>query len=165
MAKPAKQAGRQQKEELRSLLRLAALKLQTPVHDCTTLREILLAAQAMHSGMAEQSQKTGVVLPAARSCGWPLAEPVTHVAGWAGLTHSSGHRRADKAGMLTDCHLAPRCSILYDAGIPILDDREWRAEASHIVPDLQLAPAEEDVCLADVQLFGNPADYQAALAA
>jgi hypothetical protein len=170
LAKAAKDVGRKKKDELRALLRLAALKLKRTVEYCTALREVLLVAQAMHRGMAELSQKTEVVLQAARSCGWLSYRPSPTSGKLVRAdTQLWAQVHAEKAGRLSDLHLGTRYDWLDEAGKPILDEGNWQKEAEKLAEDQHpaLRPdlAEDDVCLDGVNLFNSLADYEEALTA
>ena len=71
LAKPAKDAGRRRKEELRELMRVAARRdgLDAPTYK-TGKRELMTLAIHMHQAMVQLNEKTDVVLQAARGCGW-----------------------------------------------------------------------------------------------
>ena len=75
LAKPGKDVGRSKKEELREVMRLAALRLNQPVQYKSDKREILLVALAMQDAMMDLNRRTEVVLQAARACGWLAYRP------------------------------------------------------------------------------------------
>ena len=69
-AQPAKAAGREEHERLRSLLRQKARQEGTGVRYKVGCREILQTVQAMHLRMCELNQSRQTVLAEARACGW-----------------------------------------------------------------------------------------------
>ena len=171
LAKVAKDAGRKKKDELRTLLRLAALKLGKQPEYHSSLRELMLVCQAMHDGMVQLNVKSEVVLQAARSCGWLSYRPSAKTERLERAdTQLWAQVHEEKAGRLTDTHLTKRYAWLDEAGKPI-QDATWVAEcevqAESRRPDLSAENCDEseDICLDSVRLFENAADYQQALAA
>ncbi len=135
LAKPAKDAGRRKKEELRELMRLAALELNQPVQYTSTSREILQVALAMQAGMEELSRRAEAALQAARAGGWFAWRP-----------DSTGQlQRADKdlwaqvhseaAGRVSAEQLRDRYNWLDSAGKPDRKKAEaWKAEVGTPAP-------------------------------
>ncbi len=131
MAKPAKDAGRNKKEELRQLMRLAAVELGQPVEYSSTVREILQVAEAMHEEMVGLNSQTDVVLQGSRAGGWFAWRP----------DEAGKLQRADRelwaqvhteaAGRVSAVQLRHRYDWLDSTGKPDKQKAEsWRQEAA-----------------------------------
>ena len=151
-AKPAKDAGRQKKDELRELMRLAAARAgQAPSYQ-SGAREILQVCNAMQTAMQDLAASRDMVLQACRSTGWLAYRP----------DETGQLQRADRepwaaclplaGGRASQAQLANRFSWLDSQGRPTLPDRQagqlpslpaWVAE--HSLPDE--APDQDSLCL------------------
>ena len=69
LAKPGKDAGRQEKDRLREVMRESCIQLGLPVSYESGKREMVQVAMAMQTAMMELNSQTGVVLQAARAGG------------------------------------------------------------------------------------------------
>ena len=172
LAKPGKDVGRAKTDQLREVMRLAALRLGKPVQYKSDKREILLVALAMQDAMLDLNRCTEVVLQSARACGWLAYRP--DEAGrllpadrelWAQV-HSQ------VAGRISKEQLADRFSWLDVDGKPVLpelDKKAWQHEAKELSlteKPAQPEPVADDVNLdTDIVYFDTEADRQAALLA
>ena len=172
LAKPGKDAGRGKKEELREVMRLAALRLNKPVQYQSGKREILLVALAMHDAMVDLNRRTEVVLQAARACGWLAYRPDAEGRMLPADRETWAQVHSQVAGRITAEQLEPRFSWLDEAGKPVmpeLNSKAWQNEAEELSKDekpAQPEPAKDDVNLdTDLVYFDTEAEKQAALLA
>ncbi len=148
LAKPAKDAGRRKKEQLRELMRLAAVELKQPVEYTSTVREILQVALAMQDEMEALNRRTEVVVQAVRAGGWFAWRP-----------DSEGQlQRADKelwaqvhlkaAGRVSATQLRDRYNWLDSTGKPDRKKAEaWQAEAAEEARPEDHQPEPDADCL------------------
>ena len=149
LAKPAKDAGRAEKERLRELMRLACLRLGQPVRYQSTNKEVLQVAQAMHDRMVSLNLKTEAVLQACRAGGWfayrpdhkGRLQPAEHQA-WAQL-----HPQA--AGRVAASQLTDRMNWLDDNGKPRQAQEDWQAQQEEAA---QTEPLKQPVFKPDEDL-------------
>ena len=171
LAKPAKDAGRAKKEELRELMRLAALKLKKPVQYKSTAREILLVALAMNSGMVALNRKSATVLQACRAGGWLAYRPDSSGKLQKADTEVWAQVHPQAAGRVSAAQLANRYDWLDADGKPCMlpeEAKAWLEEAKEKSAwhDPQAQPEEDCLDLeAEVAHLETDEDYQAALAA
>ena len=150
LAKPAKDAGRQEKDRLRELMRLCCLQLGQTVRYVSGKKEMVQIALAMQAAMQELNSKTEVVFQAARAGGWLAYRP-----------DSQGNlARADRqvwaqihletGGRVSAAQLQPRYNWLDQTGKPVRQDNtDFSAEQHQHLPPVQ--PEAEDLELEDWQ--------------
>ena len=173
LAKPAKDAGRAEKERLREVMRLAAAKLGLPVQYKSTKREILLVALAMDARMRELNAETQAVLQACFAGGWFAWRP-----GPDGSLHRTSEELwaqqfAQAAGRVSADQLASRYDWLDSSGKPTMPDlskpKDWQQEAETDLihnPDPQAQPEEDCLDLETEPVYlDDEEELQSALAA
>ena len=167
-AKPAKDAGRQEKERLRELMRIACRQLGQPVKYVSTKKELLQVSQAMHDRMVSLNNSSDTVLQACRAGGWFAYRP----------DETGDLHRADRqewaqahpqaAGRVSVAQLAGRYDWLDEQGKPQIQQPDW-AQNQNEAEDLPVKPVFQPG--EDVDLQAEPAelltlaDYELAVAA
>ena len=157
LAKPAKDAGRRRKEELRELMRVAARRdgLDAPTYK-TGKRELMTLAIHMHQAMVQLNERTDVVLQAARGCGW-LMYRSDDTGRLKDINRESWAVKHPVAGRLSSQHLQNRMTWLSADGRPSLPTAT--PDGHQPVPDwlpdeLSRKPEEEpDVCDLELDPF------------
>ena len=137
-AKPAKDAGRAEKERLRELMRLACIELQQPVKYCSTKKEILQVASAMHSRMVSLNRESDTVLQSCRAGGWFAYRPDSEGKLVEADTQLWAQANPQAAGRVSARQLQGRFDWLDDAGKPLMQDADWQkkleSEGRELVP-------------------------------
>ena len=172
LAKPGKDVGRAKKEQLREVMRLAALRLKKPVQYRSDKREILLVALAMQDAMLDLNRQTEVVLQAARACGWLAYRPDDVGRLLPADRELWAQVHSQVAGRISLEQLADRFSWLGEAGKPVLPELKttaWQEEAEVLAETekpAQPEPVADDVNLdTDIVYFDSATEQQAALLA
>ena len=157
LAKPAKDAGRRRKEELRELMRVAAFRdgLDVPTYK-TGKRELMTLAIHMHQAMVQLNERTDVVLQAARGCGW-LMYRSDDSGRLNDINRESWAVKHPVAGRLSSQHLQKRMTWVSADGRPSLADAtpdEHQPVPDWLPEELSRKPEEEpDVCDLELDPF------------
>ena len=168
LAKPAKDAGRREKERLRELMRLAAIRLNEPVQYESTKREIVQVAVAMHTGMVELNSKSDTVLQACRAGGWFAYRPNSAGKLLPADREVWAQAHVQAAGRVAAHQLAERFDWLDAAGKPQLFGVHWQAECASVASPADVQREPEPDCLdlgMELGHLDSEADYQSALQA
>ena len=157
LAKPAKDAGRRRKEELRELMRVAAFRdgLDVPTYK-TGKRELMTLAIHMHQAMVQLNERTDVVLQAARGCGW-LMYRSDDTGRLKDINRESWAVKHPVAGRLSSQHLQNRMTWVSADGRPSLADAtpdEHQPVPDWLPEELSRKPEKEpDVCDLELDPF------------
>ena len=157
LAKPAKDAGRRRKEELRELMRVAAFRegLDVPTYK-TGKRELMTLAIHMHQAMVQLNERTDVVLQAARGCGW-LMYRSDDSGRLNDINRESWAVKHPVAGRLSSQHLQNRMTWVSADGRPSVADAtpdEHQPVPDWLPEELTRMPEKEpDVCDLELDPF------------
>ena len=146
LAKPAKDAGRVMKENLREVMRAAGAQLGQPVSYESGKKEMVQVAVAMQTAMEELNNRTEVVLQSARAGGWLAYRPD----GDGKLLHADRQDWAkahlETAGRVSAEQLGPRYDWLGEGGKPVRTDQTDHSKEQHLPP---VEPDDGDLVLED----------------
>ena len=167
-AKPAKDAGRQEKERQRELMRLACRQLGQPVKYVSTKKELMQVSQAMHDRMVSLNNSDDTVLQACRAGGWFAYRPDETGALQRADRQEWAQAHPQAAGRVSVAQLADRFDWLDEQGKPQMQQADW-AKKQEETSDLPVKPvfqAGEDLDLqAEPAELLTLADYELAVAA
>ena len=108
LAKPAKDAGRQEKDRLRELMRQSCIELGQSVRYESGKKEMVQIALAMQTGMLDLYSRTEVVLQAARAGGWLAYRPDPEGKLLRADTEKWAQVHLQSAGRVSAAQLKPR---------------------------------------------------------
>ena len=148
LAKPGKDAGRNEKDRQRELMRLSCKARQETVTFESGKKEMMQVALAMQTAMQQLNAKTEVVLAACRSGGWLAYRPDAQGQLQRADEQSWAQVHLETAGRVSAAQLEARYSWLGSSGKPERPDKtDYSKEQHHHLPAVE--PAEDDLELED----------------